>query len=81
MAEPIKLHPTPTRLALLADVAAGRVIDDADFTPMLHHDQGASRVADAIWELERSGWVEQVREDHVWSLTIVGTDVLEGRLR
>jgi hypothetical protein len=79
MAEPLKLHPTPTRLALLADVAAGRVIDDADFTPMLHHDQGNSRVADAIWEMERSGWVEQVRVDHVWSLTIVGTDVLEGR--
>lgn len=79
MAEPVKLHPTPTRLALLADVAAGRVIDDEDFAPHLHHDEGTSRVADAIWELERAGWVEQVRVDHVWSLTIVGTDVLEGR--
>jgi hypothetical protein len=78
MAEP-QLYPTPTRLALLADVAAGRVIDDADFTPMLEHDEGTSRVADAIWQMERAGWVEQVRVDHVWSLTIVGTDVLEGR--
>lgn len=80
MAEPTKLYPTPTRLALLADVAAGRVIDDADFAPHLDlPDGGTARVADAIWEMERAGWVEQVRVDHVWSLTIVGTDVLEGR--
>lgn len=73
------LYPTKTRLALLADVAAGRVIDDEDFTPMLHHDEGTSRVAAAILEMEAAGWVEQVRVDHVWSLTIVGRDVLEGR--
>lgn len=79
MAEPLNLYPTPTRLALLADIAAGRVIDDADFTPMLEHDEGTSRVADAIWQMERAGWVEQERVDHVWSLTIVGRDVLEGR--
>lgn len=81
MAEAPKLFPTPTRLALLADVAAGRVIDDENFNPMLHHDEGTSRVADAIWQMERSGWVEQERADLVWALTIVGRDVLEGRQR
>jgi hypothetical protein len=75
MAEPTDLHPTKTRLALLDDVAAGRVIDDEDFTPQLHRDEGTSRVADGVWELERAGWVEQVRIDHVWQLTILGRDV------
>lgn len=77
MAEP--LYPTPARLLLLEDVAAGRIIDDEDAVPMLHHDEGTSRVAEAIWLMMRAGWVELERADNVWSLTIVGRDVLEGR--
>lgn len=80
MAEPVKLHPTPTRLALLADIAAGKVMDDADFAPHLDlGDEGSARVADSVWEMERAGWVEQVSTDHVWSLTALGQDVLQGR--
>lgn len=74
------LYPTPTRLALLADIAAGRVKDDDTFAPHLDlGDDGQARVADAVWQMERAGWVEQVRMDHVWQLTPAGRDVLQGR--
>lgn len=75
-----ELFPTPTRRALLADIAAGRVIDDEDFAPHLHHDEGVSRVATAVWEMKAAGWCEQVTTDRKWSLTQLGVDVLEGRI-
>jgi hypothetical protein len=74
----LRLYPTPTRLALLADVDAGHVIDDADCAPHLHHDEGASRVAAAVWELRAADWVQQTRDDGVWELTPLGRDVLNG---
>lgn len=81
MGDAFKLHPTPTRLALLADIAAGKVMDDADFAPHLDlGDEGTARVADAVWEMEGAGWVQQVRMDHVWQLTLLGQDVLQGRV-
>lgn len=82
MGEPATdLHPTPTRIALLRDVQAGRVRDDTDFAPHLHYDEDGAekttRVADAIWAMERAGWVHQVTLDHVWRLTPAGRTVLE----
>lgn len=76
------LHPTPTRLALLADIAAGRVIDNADFAPHLHFDgnEPPARVAAAVWEMRSAGWCEQTTTDRKWSLTAAGTDVLQGRV-
>jgi len=53
------LYPTPYRLGLLRDVADGRVCDDPDCVPMLDLGDGESvRVANAVWEMRRAGWVE-----------------------
>jgi hypothetical protein len=80
MAESIALYPTKTRLALLADVAALRVADDPDGTPMLDcGPDGHARVADAIWQMYRAGWIEQPAGEVVWRLTPAGFDVLEER--
>lgn len=81
------LYPTPARLAFLADVAAGRVRDDADSAPMLHYDDegtpGCTRVAEAIWLMRQAGWVElppgtdEPAELDTWRLTDAGRAVLE----
>lgn len=72
------LHPTKARVALLADVANRRVIDDDDFAPhlQLSDEDGTARVAEAIWEMERAGWVTQPTGTRVWELTAAGLDVL-----
>ncbi len=76
--QPLRLYPTPTRLALLADVDARRVIDDEDFAPYLELGvDGRARVAEAIWDMERAGWVTQPTGTKVWELTDAGRAVLE----
>jgi hypothetical protein len=75
---PEPLYPTPTRLALLADVAAGKVADDADGTPYLDlGGDGRAKVADAIWLMYRAGWLWQRDGSPVWALTDKGRAVLE----
>lgn len=81
MADP-DLHPTPYRLALLRDVDAGKVADDADCVPMLDLGDGDSvRVAGAMWEMAQAGWVElapgKPDEPCAWRLTDAGRKVLE----
>ncbi len=65
---------------LLADIYAGRVIDDADFRPHLHLDgEPPADVATAVWAAYRLGWAQQVTLDGRWRLTLLGVNVLEGR--
>jgi hypothetical protein len=78
------LYPTPYRLGLLRDVADGRVRDDPDCVPMLDLGDGESvRVANAVWEMRRAGWVElppgtdEPAERWTWRLTDAGRTVLE----
>ena len=75
------LYPTPTRLALLADIDAGKVADNADAIPMLDlgPDEKPSRVADGVWELHRAKWVHQLEGEKLWRLTWRGRDVMKGR--
>lgn len=80
------LFPTKTRLALLADVADGKVADDADGAPHLDcGDDGHARVAEAVWLMYRAGWLMyragwlwQRDWSPVWALTDKGRAVLEG---
>lgn len=73
------LYPTPTRLALLRDVAAGNVLDGvtpetdghtwlvvAPFVPL--------KVCARIQEMDAAGWVE--RGEPFWRITEAGTVVL-----
>jgi len=78
VAEPTPLHPTPTRLALLADVDALKVADDADGTPMLDCGDGeTARVAELVWTMYRAGWICQPGDTLGWRLTDAGRAVLE----
>jgi len=70
--------PTDIEIALLRDVDAGLVEDDADFTPMLLVDSERTRVAELVWALERRRLVEQPFTSRVWQLTDAGRAVLEG---
>jgi hypothetical protein len=72
-----ELHPTPTRLALLADVDDKNVADE-DGIPMLDLGDGTTtRVADAIWEMNRAGWVWQPPDILGWRITNIGRAVLK----
>ncbi|GAA4439103.1 hypothetical protein [Phytohabitans houttuyneae] len=75
------LHPTPTRLALLADVRAGRVFRD---TVGYSYIDGGTRVTARVAEMAAAGWAElhdtgQHRSFQLprWRLTDVGREVLE----
>ena len=76
------MRSTPTEaadleIALLRDVDAGLVEDNADFTPMLLVDGERVSVAQSIWALERRRLVEQPFASRVWQLTDAGRAVLE----
>jgi len=72
------LFPTPTRLALLRDVAAGLVCDTDELAPHLDiGEDGTTRVAEAIWAMERAGWVVQPSDRLLWELTDAGRALLE----
>lgn len=73
------LYPTPARVLLLQDVRNGAVRDDANCAPHLHHDEGTSRVAEAIWLMRQAGWVV-CGDDDVWRLTGLGEDILNGQV-
>lgn len=74
------LFATPTRLALLADIAAGKVGSDDEHTVWLDLGDGdRAKVSSAVWEMERTGWVEQLDGERIWRLTERGQDVLQGR--
>lgn len=72
------LYPTKTRLALLRDIADGKVADDPDGTPMLHLGGGErTKVASATWELESAGWIYQAEGYTGWQIAPLGRDVLK----
>jgi hypothetical protein len=80
MPDQITLYPTPTRLALLADVEALKVADDLDGNTLLDLGPlGARTVTAAIAEFEAAGWVYRIPDGLGWRLTQRGTDVLEGQ--
>jgi hypothetical protein len=74
------LYPTKARLALLRDVDDGKVCDHStEFAPYLRLDDGdLARVADAIWGMERAGWVMQPAASMLWELTDKGREILAG---
>lgn len=75
---PEQLYPTKVRLALLADVDAGRVADDATAAPYLDLGDGSSaRIAGMVWQMERAGWVEQPPASTIWQLTGDGRALLD----
>lgn len=83
----MSLYPTPTRLALLADVDAGEVWQRSDGqSELTDRDQfGVSDpvciVTSRIAELERAGWVHLVElayGSRQWQLTDAGRAVLAG---
>ncbi|PRX07389.1 hypothetical protein CLV67_14264 [Actinoplanes italicus] len=72
------LEQTAARLALLRDVADGKVFDDDDFTPRLHVDgEEPVDVRHGVWELERHGWIEQPSTTRLWEPTEFGQALLE----
>jgi hypothetical protein len=80
MGGPVPLYPTPTRLALLGDVRGLLVTDDWLGVPTLDYGDGKPvRVADAVRQMARAGWVYQEPGHRLWRLTQRGLDVLEGR--
>lgn len=55
------LHPTPTRLALLRDVAGGSVRREYNTEPQTEHDYNTwagRRVCARVAEAKAAGWVE-----------------------
>lgn len=79
-----ELHPTRTRLALLAEVDADNVCDGltdeydghiwlVDTAPPFDPPQ---KVTARVLELEKAGWVEQGPDGASWRLTDAGRDVL-----
>jgi len=78
----VSRHPTPTRLALLRDVAAGNVILAGGRKPaatlQAANRQAARRVDIPIGEMERAGWIERPDRTAAWRLTDAGREVLGG---
>jgi hypothetical protein len=76
------LYPTPTRLALLREVAAGNVIEgiteETDgHTWLVDPETGDRRkVCARIEEALKAGWV--VQDEAFWRLTRTGRAVLDG---
>ncbi len=82
MAETITPRPTQFQLSLLADIANGRVGDDADHTVWVDLGDGdRGNVSTAVWELERAPyrWVHQHDGERIWRLTDAGRDTMQGR--
>lgn len=74
-AERYRLHPTPTRVALLREVAAGHILQPR---PGGHsRDMAGKRVTAAIADLAAAGWVERAPGCAVWDVTAAGRAVLE----
>lgn len=81
------LYPTKTRLALLKDIAYGRVLtdisrdDDQDVILLFPNApsewNSRVRVTVRVRELEQAGWAEEFILGPTWSLTEAGRDVLE----
>jgi hypothetical protein len=74
----MSLYPTPTRVALLIDVAHGRVINGSN-GPVLMGNSQARRVGARIRELISAGWV--VLHDNTFRLTAAGQDILADGVR
>lgn len=75
----MSLYPTPTRLALLRDVEAGRVVGHLPYAVLLSPDARPRHVPDRMRELKRARWVEQIDTEvgEGWRLTAVGQAVLD----
>lgn len=81
------LYPTPTRLALLRDVANGQVMTDITrnedvillFPNAPTEWQTRQGVTSRVRELERVGWVEEDYDDGhwEWQVTAAGRAVLD----
>ncbi|WP_328465491.1 hypothetical protein OHA21_43730 [Actinoplanes sp. NBC_00393] len=76
MADPTALEPTEIRIALLRDIAAGRVQDDTDHMPMLTVDGEPVPVGTAVWEMERHDWVGQDCGQQRWEPKPYGRQLL-----
>jgi hypothetical protein len=70
--QPIDLHPTKTRLALLRQVADGEVYQDV--LGITYH-SGGVQVTARIREMEQAGWVEL--DGRYWGPTSLGQRVLD----
>jgi hypothetical protein len=75
----MSLYPTPTRVALLMDVADGLVINSDTNGPVLRENGQARRVTGRVNELIRAGWVEFM--DGQYQLTAAGQDILADGVR
>mgnify|MGYP002624149274 CR=1 FL=1 len=71
------LYPTPTRLALLRDVDAGRVADDTRGDAWLTVGRSVARVTARVAALAAAGWIERPDQGAVWQLTPAGRAVLD----
>jgi hypothetical protein len=71
-----ELTPTPTRLALLADVAAGNVVGSLYGHIRCTVDGLRRTVTLRIWDMHRAGWVRS-NADHTWHLTDTGRTILD----
>jgi hypothetical protein len=81
-----KLHPTPTRLALLAAVRAGEVTHHVPLMPDAPYDSWRAvcrfvRVTSRMEAMHRAGWVDRPRparyhDSTVWHLTDEGERIL-----
>jgi hypothetical protein len=74
----VTLHPTPTRLELLREVAAGQVVDHSiHLIPYLDRGDGtATRVSAQIDEMYDAGWVAQAPDSMIWHVTDAGRALL-----
>lgn len=73
----MSLHPTKTRLQLLRDIAASRVLGLADGTAVLTVEGTPRFVSDRVRELHREGWLmPPARPGAAWGLTDTGRATL-----
>lgn len=71
------LYPTPSRLALLVDVADGNVTGSLSDVVLC---MGVVRVNAGISEMQQANWIDRSNDD-VWYLTVTGCIVLDQHRR
>lgn len=73
----MNLFPTPTRLALLRDIRAGRVLGLADGTAVLTVDGTPRFVTERVREMHRAAWLmPPARPGAAWDVAEGGLAVL-----
>lgn len=74
-----QLEPTTALVALLADVDARKVLtNEHDCAAYLElPGEPPANVSEAVWVMEKAGWIREPARSIVWELTDRGREVLD----